>query len=175
MRVFIAVNIPENVKEELWQKFSGKLRRKGIKVVERENLHITLLFLGEVPENYGEMIKAKLMPLREFGKFELSFGEIGYFEPRVLWIGFSCGEEKLKALHKEICYLLGLVEERFSAHLTIARNKNLNARDFWNLVEECRKERICASFVVSSIDIMKSTLTKAGPIYEKIGEVRFNA
>lgn len=175
MRAFIAINIPEEVKEEIWKKFSGKLSRRGIKAVEKENLHITLLFLGEVPDSYANDIKSKIEPLGAFGQFKLSLGDVGFFEPRVLWIGFSEGEEKLKALHKKVCSLAGAPEERFSAHLTIARNKSLTAKEFWKLAEECRKEKVSASFVVSSIDIMKSTLTKAGPIYEKIGEVKLSA
>ena len=49
MRLFLAIDIPENLKEEV-AKFQEQFKIKGIKLVEKENLHITVKFLGEVDE-----------------------------------------------------------------------------------------------------------------------------
>jgi len=175
VRAFIAINIPEQLKEKIWKNFSEKISSREIKLVEKENLHLTLLFLGEIPENYLEEIKKRLAPISESKRFEVKLCGIGCFAPRVLWLGFSQGEEKIKELHDKVCKCIGLKDEKFSAHLTIARNKRMPARNFYNLVERLKKETFCESFSVTSVDIMQSTLTSSGPIYKKIAEIKLSA
>ncbi|MEM4662775.1 MAG: RNA 2',3'-cyclic phosphodiesterase [Candidatus Diapherotrites archaeon] len=175
MRTFIAVNLPNDVKEKIWQDLSEKIKQKGIKLVEKENLHITLLFIGEIPESYVEEIKRRLEPLSATKQFKISLNGIGCFAPRVLWVGLNEGKKDLEMLQKKVCELVGLNDKKFSAHLTIARNKWLSAKDFATLVDKLKETKVCSSFVVSSVDIMKSTLTKSGPIYEKIAEIKLSA
>ena len=62
-RVFVAVNIPQEIRKEIVGIFSSKLPKDKMKVVEEENLHITLKFLGyfspEAIEKLKDITKTK--------------------------------------------------------------------------------------------------------------------
>ena len=59
-RIFIAINLPLEIKQELWQ-IQKKIAKLPIKLVPVENLHITLVFLGnlwpEEIENLKQIIQ----------------------------------------------------------------------------------------------------------------------
>ena len=57
-RVFIAINLPQNIKEELERLkkelkalFPPELRQIIFREVKKENLHLTLLFIGQIDQN----------------------------------------------------------------------------------------------------------------------------
>lgn len=175
VRAFIAVNIPESIKEKIWKTFSEKIPSKELKPVEKENMHLTILFLGEIPETSIAEIQRKLVPVAKFKSFEVTLGTIGCFDARVLWLGVLRGEDKLMELHDEICKHIGIKGDKFAAHLTIARNKRMSAKAFYEIVERLKKEQFMESFSVKSVDLMQSTLTSSGPIYKKIAEIMLSA
>ena len=173
-RVFVAINIPEQVKEHIWKVFSEKIPEQGMKRVEKKNLHITLLFLGHLHESYVRELEEKLRAIETLRGFEITLSSIGSFGSRVLWLGVTKNAQKIVELHDEICRLLGISDERFSAHVTLARNKRLSRREFANVVEQLKKEQFEESFLVESVDIMESILTGSGPIYKKLVEIRLS-
>jgi len=62
VRVFIAVNIPDDTKDRIYS-FIEILKKKeseGIKYVAKENLHLTLKFLGEIDKDNLELINESL-------------------------------------------------------------------------------------------------------------------
>ncbi|WP_231434485.1 RNA 2',3'-cyclic phosphodiesterase [Candidatus Nanopusillus massiliensis] len=83
MRIFIAIDPPEKIKDEI-----EKIRKgfRGIygKPVERENFHITLKFIGVVQPNIFEKIKEELKNIN-YNKFSIKIGNIGTFGDRVVW------------------------------------------------------------------------------------------
>jgi len=129
MRVFIAINLPEVIKEECVG-IQKELEKKDLfrgKFTEKENLHLTLKFLGEIDKEDLERIKEKLKEIK-FKEFELELGEIGVFSPKfikIIWLELI--GEGIFSLQKEIdnCLLeLFERERRFMSHLTIARVKS---------------------------------------------------
>lgn len=181
MRIFVAIDFPEKIKEEI-RKLLEKLKEidSNVKWVKPENVHITIKFLGEVGEEKIENINNRLKEIcSSYHNFDISISDIGSFpdwkSPRVIWFGTEGeGKEELIKLagvvDKEFGHPLFSVEKEkrsFNAHITIARIKkpeNLeklkSAID--NLIFKSDKIK------VQEVILMKSTLTRKCPIYEPI-------
>lgn len=167
MRTFIAIDIPEEIKEEIIKLQEQLPEFKG-KFTERENLHLTLKFLGEVDEEKIEKIKSGLRGIKS-KKFEVEIDSIGFFSEkfiRIIWLHITNCEK----LQKEIDNSLGGLfekEKRFMSHLTIVRVKTV--RDKKNFINALNKIKIPSiKFKVSSFELKKSILTEEGPVYETV-------
>ena len=132
MRLFVALGISSEVRENL-AALIQELRKmepgNRTRWVKPENLHITLKFIGEVPAETGDAIRATLSEVRSSQPLELRFHGLGFFpgekRPRVLWAGMEASSN-LAPLAAEIearLDLLGIAPEKrqFSPHLTLAR------------------------------------------------------
>lgn len=174
MRLFIAVNISEENKNRI-ARIQSKLKDNiaGVKWVEKENLHLTLKFLGEVAGGRLAEIKEKIAEAGSLIKrFEIDFCNLGIFPnenfPRILWAGIEKGQPELEVLARKIEDLLqeiGFEKEKrpFSAHLTIGRFKNHRP---CSLHGKNKEEKF--SQTVEKIFLIKSTLTPKGPVYEVV-------
>lgn len=171
-RVFLAVNIPKEIKEKIAELFLSKLKVDGLKPVAEENLHFTVKFLGHLPEESLGELEGKLNELN-FKKFEVEVSGVGDFHGRVIWLGVSKGGEELKELSLKVNELLGLEEEKFSAHLTIARNKFLEKEKVKGILGELKGVEFRESFSVESLDLMESELSKTGPKYSILKRIEF--
>ncbi|WP_221290592.1 RNA 2',3'-cyclic phosphodiesterase [Stygiolobus caldivivus] len=180
MRLFIAVKVPQlpKITEAL-----DALGRVGadVKLVEPWNIHLTLVFLGELPENKLDLIKDS-MDAVSFSSFKVKFFGTGAFpnlnKPRVLWIGLNEGVTQLRQLRGELYKQLvsrGIRpedEKEFSPHLTLGRIKG--PRNVVNLVQVLN-EYASTDFGevnVEEVTLFKSTLTPKGPIYDPLYGVR---
>lgn len=143
LRLFIAVPIPEGMKESLEVlQSSWKVRAHGVRWVKPEGLHITLKFLGNVPEEQLQAIKeAMKKALLGFTPFEVRVKGVGAFpslrSPRVLWVGIEDEKGKLKEIFKALERALEKLgfprEDRpFSPHLTLGRVKGKGDFGFLN-------------------------------------------
>jgi 2'-5' RNA ligase len=175
-RIFIAVNLPKEIKEKL-AVFSQKWKDLPAKWVEPENLHLTLIFLGYLKE---EKIPKVCQIVKEIASkyqpFFINFKKICYGPdqkkpPRMIWL---LGEksEKLLNLQKDLensllkNSLSFLKENRdFLPHITLCRIKSFQ----WRYLEpEQRpeiKEEVFLKIPVNSIEVMESHLKKTGPEY----------
>jgi len=173
MRVFIAIELPENIKEEL-EKLVISLKRSisNVKWVEKENFHITLRFIGEVDKDKVLQIEKILDEVgSRFSPFEAELSGLGKF-PHVLWVGIEKGNNILK----DIAYAIegSLLREGFqpsdklfSPHITLGRVK----REIKKLPIE--KSFGPLSFTVDSITLMESQLFPTGPVYSPIKIAKF--
>ena len=179
IRCFVAVDVDEPAIVSRVVDIQRSLSESGalMKLVEPENLHVTLRFIGEVPALTVERIKEELGKL-SFRGFTVTFRGLGAFpsaqNPRVVWIGVSQGAEELSRLSGEVNALLRRVrlpspKEEFVPHLTIARVKS-RARALSSLITKLSEVEV-GSMRVSSVRLKKSTLTSRGPIYETLLEV----
>ncbi len=171
-RLFVAVNLPEKTKESIERELLGVLPEKEVKKVERENLHITMKFLGHLPEADIPRIAGKIKCVGEFSPFEARLEGIGHFNKRVIWLGVREGGSILGKISEKINEALGLTEERFHAHVTIARNRHLKFAEVGMLLEKLREAKFSEGIRIKSVDLMESRLGKKGPKYfvvEKIG------
>jgi len=167
MRLFIGIDLPDEIKEKVFA-LEKELPADGIKPVAKENLHITVKFIGE-REDANEIISA--LERIENEPIEISVKGVGAFPNKdyinVIWVG-AVG--KLEPLVRKIEKALGMKNERFEGHITIARvKKRIDAKKFF----ERYAEEEFGSFSAKSFILYKSTLTPQGPIYEKFKEFKF--
>jgi 2'-5' RNA ligase len=185
-RTFIAVDLGQTIRDRLVS-LQERLAQTGVAVkwVERENLHVTLLFLGEVDERgVPAVCQAVADVCREHLPFTLAVEKVGCFgnprRPRTLWVGVGSGAAELCALHDELesplldlgCYRRE--ERRYTPHITIGRVKGDRAGDA--LAHELAKlTRLQAGQTsVREILVMSSELTADGPVYTVMSRAKLN-
>ena len=180
LRTFISIDIDEPTVVNELTKLQGELKSAdpAIKLVEPQNIHLTLRFLGEIDVGLVEGVKDVLNKVK-FKPFEMELGGVGCFpnmnRPRVIWVGLLKGVEEVRRLHEDIERgLRGLGfrpdPKGFEPHITIARVKRLN-RELVNKLMEVR-DLVFGKILVKAIKLKKSTLTPRGPIYESLFERR---
>jgi 2'-5' RNA ligase len=181
-RCFVAIDLDNEILKNALIEAQRTIEATGadIKSVERENIHITLRFLGEIPEVQTARV-ADVVRSIEFKPIKLSFEGVGVFpssaRPSVIWAGVT-GEvpEVLYVLTtlEKMLEDLGFERERrgFQPHLTLCRvrsSRNISAlRDVLKSLEVIR----FGELEVRSIRLKKSVLTSRGPIYSTIAESR---
>ena len=141
------------------------------KIIDGENLHLTLKFLGEVDEKKLEKIKNKLRKIK-LKLFESEIKDIGMFSDRIIWLRITnCNE-----LQKQVDEVLGDMfekENRFMGHLTIARVKEI--KDKKKFRDNIKKIKIPEmKFIVENFNLKKSKLGRPGPVYEVIEKYNLN-
>jgi len=172
MRLFLAVDIPKDIKEEIY-KFQKQFKLKGIKLVEKENLHITVKFLGDVDE---ETFKKILDMDLSIPPLKIKLKNLGVFPNpnyiRVIWIGVE--NKDLVRIFKDIDEKLATLgfkrEKDYVPHLTIGRVKFIDDKRLLKDRVEKWKDIDFGEFEVSKITLYESTLTPSGPIYKVIKE-----
>lgn len=175
LRTFIAVELPERLVPEI-EKIESVLNTPGIKLVEPKQVHITLKFLGDIPEDNVETIASALSQVN-CKPFEARIKGVGVFPKpayiKVIWLG---AEGNFDVLHDEVERVLTPFkfekDHLFSPHATLARVKQL--RDKAALFEKLKQlEDIDLGTInVGAISLKKSTLTPQGPIYETLREIK---
>ena len=177
-RIFIAINLPADIKKYL-AKFQEKWPELPAKWVNGDNLHITLVFLGDVTDQeLGEVCMAVKEVIVRQKVFDInlsaiSYGPDGKLPPRMVWASGPKNKE-LSLLKKELEEaLLGKVnfrpeEKAFSPHITLARISTF----LWRQIEPEERpevfENIDLNFTVESIEVMESELKRGGPQYNII-------
>ncbi len=170
-RLFIAINLPEKTRQRIETSLLDEITQKGLKKVSTENLHITVKFLGYLPSEFIPTLKEKLGIVRESPSFEIELNGIGSFNQRVLWLGIKKGTTQLLEISKKINNALSLKEERFHAHITLARNKFLKRKEFNALMEKLKEKNFSAKIMAESIDLMESKLGEKGPKYSLLEKI----
>ncbi|RLG52933.1 MAG: RNA 2',3'-cyclic phosphodiesterase [Thermoproteota archaeon] len=174
VRCFIAVDITDKAVIREIEALQSEIAASGasVKMVEKENLHITLLFLGEIHELAVDEAKRTLMEM-EFEPFEMELRGVGAFpsvsSPRVVWIDVVSGREELIEINK---YLISKLRKyvrdkrEFIPHLTVCRVKRKTVK----LSELCNrnKERSFGVQYVDQVKLKESKLTYKGPIYSDL-------
>jgi len=179
MRTFIAVELPQEIKNNL-KCLQEKLKSSStdVKWVEPNNIHLTLKFLGETDTEKIPLIKKIIHELSaRIPPFKAEISSLGAFpnlnHPRVIWIGLNEKNNFLKKMAEELenkLFELGFPKENrpFSAHITLGRvRSNLNLKDLLEKLKTLEnfslKKEDC---VIEKIALYKSVLTPNGPIYE---------
>ena len=176
MRAFIAIEIPEDIKQKI-ARFQSKLEKAEIfraRFVEKENLHLALKFLGEISEeDVGKISKSLEELCKKFKGFTLFLKGVGAFPSedyvKVIWIGTDNGGLKAKELHLHVDRVLAdrfEPDKRYSNHVTLARVRSVVDKKKLTELFEKNKEKEFGSFEVKEIKLIKSELTRQGPIYD---------
>jgi len=178
MRAFIALEVPGSVVDALVA-FQQELAGTGadLKLVERENLHLNLKFLGEISEQQVAEARSRLSSLSLLSATIQIMGA-GAFpaadRPRVLWAGVSQEHEQVVApIARAVIEALNGIGERddraFRAHITLARVRSF--RDVRKLREILRDNsgRPFGMVKLTEIKFKSSTLTPHRPVYSDLG------
>lgn len=177
IRTFIAIRLPDDVKQWLTQ-MQRTLRESRIRASwpRPASLHLTLRFLGEIPEHQIDTIAACLKrAVNQHSPFRLSGAGMGCFpsvkNARVLWAGVNGQTDVLQTLvddlNQSLYKNLNLPKEkkRFSPHLTLARLKQkVPPKTIIRFMQEFEKDA-SNPFSVQKIELIKSTLTSSGAIH----------
>lgn len=173
MRLFLAIDLPKEIKDYLFE-LEKKVKEAKITWVSKKNLHLTIKFLGEVNQKDLPKLKEQIKIIHP--KLRVKLSEIGFFpdskDPRVIWLAIEPEEEVIHLQQKIDAQLLTLFpgEQKFQAHLTLGRIKSIRRKeDFFNSILSIHLEQ--KSFEISSFQLMKSELTKLGPIYETLENI----
>jgi len=164
-RVFIAINLPEDIKKKLAD-YQSKWPELPARWTKKENLHITLAFLGNTTEEeLLEVLNLTKETAEKQEPFFIDLKKIIYGppkgSPKMIWAEGEKSEElgKLSAeLNKE-------QGRGYTPHITLARIK---IWEFKQMEPEERpeiNEDIHFNFEVSSIEVMESELKPGGPTY----------
>ena len=187
IRSFIAIELPEEVKKVLKRiRTEMALDKYGfIKAVAPEGIHLTLKFLGNVPEpKLADIVKVMEQSSQGVAPFPLQITEVGAFpdmrRPRVIWVGIKGELDKLigwqQRLDKGLVPLGFPKEERpFTPHLTLARvRENCSPADrlrFGEMVAGTHVE-IDYKFTVTGLNLMRSQLRPTGAVYSCLAEIK---
>ena len=187
LRLFIAIELPEMIRKPLSDslKDSVMIKKKKARLTSKENLHITLKFLGDVQQDKrGDLQAAIANSVGGIGPFELKIHSGGVFptikKPRILWAGFD--------ISKELSVLVNNLENEFEKigfskdlkpfrpHITLAR-----IPDYVSTMIPVEKDEIIKNlekidlppFTVDKISLMKSILLPGKPEYQVISTQNF--
>ena len=157
--------------------------RADLKLVEPENIHITLKFLGDTEEELVEgIITAMQTAIEGIQPFTLKFVGMGAFPNpnyiKVIWVGMENVDNFVtiaKRLDTELKPLGFKPEKRgFSPHLTVARVKSRRGKDDLQKLLSQYKTHEFGKVHVDNIRLKKSELTPKGPIYSTVKELKFD-
>lgn len=165
MRVFVAVQLPNEIKKKA-ESIGREIAQDGILLVRPENMHLTIKFIGDVEPEQVNGIKKKLQMIKH-GKFECVLNGVGVFPNekyvKVIWIGAESNGEMEKLAKKIQDALTGFGDDdRFSAHLTIARvKKKLQVKEFL-----AKHSEQIGKIAITKFELIQSILGESsGPKY----------
>lgn len=183
MRAFVALELPQTTVDSL-ARFQGELEATGsdLKLVERENLHFTVRFLGEISDAQVADARSRLRTLSQ-SSVEVELAGAGAFpdlrRPRVVWAGVSEKDrllvEPLARAVTDILEGIGEKDERpFQAHVTLARVRSpRNSRELVDLLR-ANSGRPFGAARLSELKLKSSSLTPRGPVYSDVEVFRLS-
>jgi 2'-5' RNA ligase len=181
MRLFIAFDPGEEILgriEEARARVRGRAARA--KWVRAEGMHVTLVFLGEVPDA-GEVVERARAVASRHAPMTLRFEGAGCFggrKARVLWVGVGGEVEALCAVQKELSTALadlgqGPEDRAYSPHLTLARAGEARGEPgFAEIAKELGGE-LFGEIVLREIVVYRSELSREGAKYTAVARLPF--
>lgn len=186
-RVFLAINLPENIKKKLAD-YEKKWPEIPAKWVKEYNLHVTLVFLGNIrDEDLLDIIKKTENVCRNHRSFQISINKVCYGPNgknhfKMIWATGNGSEELrnlaadlekslLSGINQNIEKYLAIPKKKkdvgrpFSLHITLARIKQFQLNRMEKEEIPNIDEDIDLNFDVNSIEVMESELKKSGPSY----------
>lgn len=180
IRSFMAFDIDDdNIKRKL-SKTQNLLGQTGadLKLVETQNIHITMRFLGDISPAMVDKIFDEMKKI-QFTAFNVQLKGVGVFPslnyPRVVWVGMTEGIDQLRSIFDQLeprLRALGFTPDQhgFSPHLTIARVRTgRNKPQLANFVKENANLNF-GTIRAECLRLKKSILSPKGPTYSTIVE-----
>ncbi|HKB88979.1 MAG TPA: RNA 2',3'-cyclic phosphodiesterase [Opitutaceae bacterium] len=171
-RLFTAIALPDVVRDTIAYLPAPV---PGITWIPEDRLHLTLRFLGELPDDKVDLVIERLSPIR-IVPFVLPVEGLGTFPPkgppRVIWVGIGKGHPRLHQLRQRtddtlLTAGINFDVRTFNPHVTLGRcsEPDPDLLASW-LASRSRFE--CPPFRVNSFNLYSSDLTSPEPIYTLI-------
>lgn len=181
VRSFISIDLEDQQVLSRVASILSSLQALGgdLKPVERDNIHLTLKFLGNVSTARLAEVKSSLLQLA-FPSFSVEIKGAGAFpnlnRMNVIWVGVSEGWSQVEQIYEQVEKLLSSLgfkrENRpFSPHITIARVRSSWKRDeIANFLRRLSDESF-GKISVDKVRLKQSILSSSGPKYSTLLEV----
>ena len=181
-RLFIAIELPAETQSALANVQRALSPLAAVRWTNTANIHLTLQFLGDTDTALIPALSAALAEtVAAVPVFSLSLATVGAFpnlkRPRIIWAGVGTSAA-LTALHRAVTTATATVnipadKKPFKPHLTIGRVRNrARGGDFRAIAAAVSRENIgeIATVRVAHISLIRSQLTRRGPIYTPLAE-----
>jgi 2'-5' RNA ligase len=185
LRLFVAIGLPDEWRRYLAARQAAleRLAPSYARWVASELMHLTLVFLGELPASSLPAVEDAVgAAAAGQAAFPLRLGRLGHFGgavPRVLWVEAHATGRQLDALHGALSEALAARAVPFDRkplvpHLTLGRAR----RDAAPAAGRMLARRLPtltvppppAPFSVGAISLMRSELSPRGPRYTTLGD-----
>lgn len=181
MRAFLAIEIEPYIKNKIEesQEIIRESESSKIKYVERENIHLTLKFFGEIDDDKLEEITDIInKSIKNYEAYTIKVVNIGAFpniyNPRVIWTGIKDKNKTtiklIEELDKKFSKIGFKKEKSYVPHITIGRVKNISDKEKLSQTLKGINRKYHGKMEVKKIIIKSSTLTPDGPIYKNVKE-----
>lgn len=178
-RLFIALEIPEDVKDKLNStvyKIANSIpgKRINFRWEGKDKYHLTLKFIGDTEEAFLPAIKDELKYLNETKGFVGEISKFGVFPnpklPRILWAGLEITpeiNELVAEINDKLCQT-GIMreEKKFKPHITLLRIKENHDISFMNYFFSYSFEK--KAFPLNKIVLYESKLQPGGSLYKSL-------
>jgi len=187
LRCFVAVPLSDELKArvtDFQQRLSSRLSTYALKWTKRQQLHLTLVFLGNVDADRIDPVKAALtIACTACPPLELKLACAGCFpsiqRPGVVWVGVGGAASSLCALAQSARMAMEPFCERpekkpFNAHLTIARVKAAPAREVARIgasIQSMKMEPL-GEWRADEVQLIRSELFREGPRYSVLQAIK---
>lgn len=170
-RLFVAIDLPESTRELL---VALDPHIRGVRWTQTDQMHLTLGFFADVPENVELTLREKLSAI-DFSAFFLPVNGVGMFSsrgaPKIIWIGVGKAHPHLFQIHKrvqEAALTAGIEPELrpWHPHITIARCRDVSAQTLRKFLQS-NAEFDAGMIRVDVFHLYSSNLTPAGPIHTR--------
>lgn len=177
MRCFVALDLPEPVRNHLANITRPLRDRYAVKWVPPDQLHLTLVFAGELPDDavddLAAIVRAVALPA-----LSLHLQQLGHFPPRgvprVLWAGLGGDVTAVTSLYEELTERtapLGVAREKrgFTPHVTLGRLKNaFGALALIDAVQKLGGGLDRKPFAPTELVLYASELRPSGPLHRAL-------
>jgi len=170
MRLFIAIDVTELA--PYFKELQAKIPLDGVKIKLTDSFHLTLKFLGEVPDTNIVKIDGFLKKI-QFVEFPITFNHLGFFPNenyvRVLWVGLKEYEKAVGLQRMVDTNLISMFkkENDYHPHITLSRLRFVkDPISFVGKIKCINVDEI--TFTVTHFKLIQSALTEQGAIYKDL-------
>lgn len=168
MRLFIAIDLDQ---EDYFKQIQGQIPEA--RATYPKMFHLTLKFLGEIDKK-EEIIKA--LDKIKFKPFRLKTTKIGIFPSedyiKVVWLGLEENNDLIRLqedIEKALESFNFKKDHNFHPHITLARIKFIKQDQKKEFIDDLKQIKFAEKeFEVNEFKLIKSELTKQGPVYEDV-------
>ncbi len=184
IRCFVAILLNEQIKSQL-RRIQTDIRATGIHAgwPAADNFHLTLKFLGEIPEQILPDMKSILSEaVTGNASFDISFNRLGVFpdehHPKIIWVGPDKPSQELFTLQQDIESRLNkdlklAKEKRFSPHITLSRVRHGSKPSLIKKAIGIKTDRLKIS--VDQVHLIKSKLLPSGAVHASLFHINLQS